>query len=515
MSDQLINNSSPYLGLIPYSEVDARFFFGRERDTRVVASNLVASALTVLYGASGVGKSSILRAGVIRRLRERQDVVVLSFAAWQLPPIPSLKVAVANALREVFAPSTWPSDNLELGDYLSACANLVNRRLLIILDQFDEYFLYHPSDDSFAIEFPRAVTHPDASANFMISLREDSLAKLDLFAHSLPSLFDNLLRIEHLDMDAARRAIVEPIDQYNRQQGDLKRPITIQKELVESVLEQIKTGEVVIGDRGRGTITTERARIETPFLQLVMTRLWTEEMTSRSHVLRLETLERLGGAANVVRTHLDAVMSTLETTEQELAAAVFKYLVTPSGTKIAHTLGDLALYSGVSESEIKRVLDKLSSGELRILRAVFHSQNQSDQPRYEIFHDVLAPAILDWRARYVNAAAAEAARAETKMIEQMRFGRRIRTLTLVSAIILLLTVMTTLLAFYLYRKARVSERAAIESRLQAEKNEESAQRQADFARKALKEAEEARRQIAAAKDEAEQRAKSSGGRRKR
>ena len=62
---------NPYLGLVPYTEEDARFFFGRERDQRVVVANLFASHLTLLYGASGVGKSSLLRAGVIKELRER------------------------------------------------------------------------------------------------------------------------------------------------------------------------------------------------------------------------------------------------------------------------------------------------------------------------------------------------------------------------------------------------------------------------------------------------------------
>ena len=62
---------TPFKGLARFgdSELDERFFFGRERETEVVAANLMASRLTVLYGPSGVGKSSLLRAGVARRLR--------------------------------------------------------------------------------------------------------------------------------------------------------------------------------------------------------------------------------------------------------------------------------------------------------------------------------------------------------------------------------------------------------------------------------------------------------------
>ena len=56
---------TPYVGLVPYGEADAAFFFGRDEETRIVAGNLRASGLTLLYGASGVGKTSLLRAGVV------------------------------------------------------------------------------------------------------------------------------------------------------------------------------------------------------------------------------------------------------------------------------------------------------------------------------------------------------------------------------------------------------------------------------------------------------------------
>ena len=56
---------SPFVGLVPYTGQDARFFFGREREQRLIIANLFASRLTILYGASGVGKSSVLRADVV------------------------------------------------------------------------------------------------------------------------------------------------------------------------------------------------------------------------------------------------------------------------------------------------------------------------------------------------------------------------------------------------------------------------------------------------------------------
>ena len=62
---------SPYKGLTPFTEKDAAFFFGRESEREIIAANLLAARLTILYGPSGVGKSSVLFAGVVGDLRRR------------------------------------------------------------------------------------------------------------------------------------------------------------------------------------------------------------------------------------------------------------------------------------------------------------------------------------------------------------------------------------------------------------------------------------------------------------
>ena len=72
---------------------------------------------------------------------------------------------------------------------------------------------------------------------------------------------------------------------------------------------------------------------------------------------------------------------------------MFRYLVTPSGTKIAHGRADLRKYAGVSEPELENVLRRLSSE--RILRPVSGTDNGGQS--YEIYHDVLADAVLAWR----------------------------------------------------------------------------------------------------------------------
>jgi Novel STAND NTPase 1 len=386
----------PYKGLDHYAEQDAPFFFGREVECDVVAANLLAARLTLLYGRSGVGKSSLLHAGVVPRLREAPDLTVVVFRSWRDDPVAGLSAAIGAAAGG--GPSAGDS---ALASTIAACTQRLGRDLVVILDQFEEYFVYHPregGDGTFAVEFPRAVNQMELAVSFLVSIREDALARLDRFKGRIPNLFGNYLRVDRLDRQAGRDAIVRPLKEYQNRLAE-DEPMAIEPRLVETVLDQVQVGNVQLGGTGAGVIdgvSARESRIEAPYLQLVLTRLWEEETAAGSHVLRLETLNRLGGAERIVPAHLDAAMAKLSRAERDLAARVFGFLVTPSGTKIAHHASDLAAYAGVSADEAGALLDRLGGQQTRILRG-------TGDGRYEIYHDVLAPAILDWRSRHLQA----------------------------------------------------------------------------------------------------------------
>jgi WD40 repeat protein len=429
---------TPYVGLTPFTENDAPFFFGREKERRIIAANLLASRLTLLYGASGVGKSSIIRAGIQRDFRTRAEKVLASgrfpesivvvFTGWRDDPIVGLAECVASSVRELLgklAPRP-PSSKLGFDDLLvewnrrldekalqhgGATADLdepIRTELLIILDQFEQYFVYHADEDgpgTFAIEFPRAVNRDDLRASFLISLREDAYTQLDRFEGRILNLFASNLRIEHLDETAATAAIVKPVEKYNELLGNDDARYEVEPELVEAVIRDVRAGNIVLGQAGGGGVVVEhpepeQTRVETPFLQLVMSRLWEEEQRRHSHVLRLETLRNLGGAERIVRRHLDDAMSALDDDERAVAARMFHQLVTPSGARIVHSARDLAGYSDVSVEVAEPILEKLD--ERRILRTIDAAPGEKT-PRFEIRHDVLAGAIVEWNRQYEEA----------------------------------------------------------------------------------------------------------------
>lgn len=447
---------SPYKGLVPFEDsgLDALLFFGRERESSIIAENLLATRLTVLYGPSGVGKTSVLRAGVAHHLRRQAEInveerghpeyTVVVFDVWKEEPTENLRATVRDALTAQFGSALLDEREGEpLAETLGRWADALACDLLLILDQADEYFLYHEAESGFTVELPELVTQPALRVRVLVSLRDDALSKLDRFKGRIPNLFSNYLRLDHLDRDAAREAVVRPVERFNELTGE---SIEVEPALVGEVLDQTAAGQVDFGAAGRGLGADEApaGRIEAAYLQLVLERLWQEERAIGSDVLRAATLAALGGAESIVRTHLRRAVEELTAEERDVAADVFRFLVTPSGTKIAHGVGDLAEYASVDEQRLVPVLSTL--GRERILRTVDGAG--ADGARYEIFHDVLGEAVLAWRG-------------EQELERERRAAeRRHRRVALVALFALIALAAMTAVAIYAFAQRREAQELA-------------------------------------------------------
>jgi hypothetical protein len=402
----------PYVGLRPYtdSDDDRARFFGRERDQEIIIANLYSAPLTIFYGASGVGKSSVLLAGVVPELRQTPRFACAVFRTWQAENVlPLLKAAILTAVQKAAKQVVEVDLAMALDDFLLECTRVLRGHIVLIFDQFEEYFLYHAASavsEGFDAEFARSVNRSEIDASFLLSMREDSLSKLDRFQGRIPNLLNNLLRLDHLDRDATMRAIREPLAAYNKRLQPGEPPASIDDELVDALLDQVKTGSIILDQAreagaasvGAGPIN-DGTWIETAFLQVVLVRLWDEEAKHGSRRLRLGTLKKLGGAAKIMRSHLDKAMGKLRWRYRRIAADIFGYLVTPSGGKIAQTVADLASYCRRRQSRVASLLERLADSNVRVLRAISSPPGEPGGVRYEIFHDVLAPAVLAWRSR--------------------------------------------------------------------------------------------------------------------
>ena len=261
---------------------------------------------------------------------------------------------------------------------------MLDGNLYLVLDQLEEYFVYHGEHGRGTLqeELPEVVLRPRLRANVLVSLRDDALAQLDVFKAQLPNLYANFLRLDRLDRAAAAAAVRGPIERWNGLVPAEQR-VAVEPALIGALLAQVAPAG-------------EPDRVEAPYLQLVLERLWNEEHQLGSRTLRAATLAELGGAGTIVREHLERALEVLDEREQDAAAEMFEHLVTPSETKVAHSAGDLAEFAHVPAVEAAAMLAVL--GHERILRPLDDAGGGGD--RYEIFHDVLGDAILGWRRRH-------------------------------------------------------------------------------------------------------------------
>jgi WD40 repeat protein len=458
---EIKKHNIPYKGLNPYSEADSHIFFGRKKDIQKVVNELLTWPLTILYGKSGVGKSSLLRAGVAHVLNEetRQvlseeahqsiddfdvlpKLIVVVFPSldrsfsWQQNPLWGLKNQIRATITRNNLNIQTPDPGLSFTDTLKSWIKALggegeNGKLCIILDQFEEYFLYHSQEDrheKFAVEFSSAV-NSDLPVNFLISIRDDSFAQLDSFKKYIPDLFKHTIGIKHLDQSSAHQAVEKPIEIYNKKVF-LDEKVELEEALVKAVLKGVnqfvptgngRAGVKKVKSNGKASPEDPPLEIETPYLQLVMTRLW-EEMDPKTRRLDLVTLTALAdqrlkdekkvqsAIKRIFQEHLESALSLLSVNEKDILAKIFQYLVTPSGTKYAYSISDLyniCVSDGeeelqFTESEIIALLEKLASGKHRIICPLPPLPSQPvEARRFEIFHDVLAQPILDWRRRYL------------------------------------------------------------------------------------------------------------------
>ncbi|MBE9228820.1 hypothetical protein IQ264_25750 [Phormidium sp. LEGE 05292] len=255
----------PYRGIPPYREEDSIFYFGRESWRNKVIKYLKLHKLTVLYGQSGVGKSSLLQAGVTSLLREEAEnnrkiigvpkLATIVFNEWEPTgddlTYSDIEKQLLNRIqkkileeivqvtkddsvqeksekikaqkkqeaeeKENLLPSDWILDLMTYIEILSG--KFQDGKLLIILDPFENYFLYNLSLKNEFLKFlSEAVNYCSLPVNFLISLRSDAYYQLEQLKSDIPSIFDHCLELNHLEKESARQAIIKPLNRYNCQQ---------------------------------------------------------------------------------------------------------------------------------------------------------------------------------------------------------------------------------------------------------------------------------------------------------
>jgi hypothetical protein len=362
----------PYAGLALYEREQEDYFFGRDLDAAMIADSLIARPLSVLYGSSGVGKSSVLNVGLPKALKE--------LSVCEKPIVFRRWFPTSSVMR-------WLRQQT---------LSKVGRKFLI-LDQFEELFLYG-GVDLFVKALAAMLDDPHHDFHVLIALRDDALHRLDALRVDLPELLDKTRELHHLDQAAIREAIERPIEVYNQQERRGRPPVQLGTGFADRLIQDLRE------EQGSGVGGTEESacRIELPFLQLALTAVWEAEGGSDAEKLGTKALDQLGGVRGIAASHVETSLRILTRSDQQTTSKILHYLVTPSGGKIAYSVADLAQYAESTPERMRELLRQLSQN-ARLLRGAGQDRPQDPySARFELFHDVLAKPALEWRARYLE-----------------------------------------------------------------------------------------------------------------
>ena len=385
--DRCLPLAAPYRGLAPFgdTELDALFFFGRERETEIAVANLLASRLTMLYGPSGVGKSSLLRAGVARRVRELGGTAPSDVARRRGRRVRGVGRRSGARPRRGDRRGGHVAGQASGGTARTGNAARRRRRALddvldgslyLVLDQLEEYFVYHETGGPGTLEHELPEVCCAAAARERARFRCATTRSRSSTPSRRASRTSSRTSCGSTVSTARRRRARD-----RRADRALERARRRERSGSRSSRQLVDRGARPGGGRGaepdrdRAAVPAARARAAV-------------ERGGRARARGPARATLGGSAARGDRPRrISTARSRCSTTESRTRRRMFDHLVTPSGTKIAHRAPDLAEFAHVPEAEAATMLAG-SAGSGSCARSTRARRGD----RYEIFHDVLGAA---------------------------------------------------------------------------------------------------------------------------
>ncbi len=306
----------PYRGLLYFREEDAPFFYGREAGIGQLVEAVARQSLIVVVGASGCGKSSLVRAGLLPSLRQSRETL------WELiTMVPGERPlqALAGGLLPLLEPAMTETDQLiEAGklarafqagdvDLRDVTARVLakqrgSQRLLLVVDQWEELFTLTTDETARQRFLDNILAATDTgSLTAVLTLRGDFFGRAIASHRPLSDRVQGAqINLGPMNEAELRRAVVEPAKKVG---------LGFEPGLVDLILEH--TGE---------------APGNLPLLEFVLHRLWEER---RGRELHHEAYEAMGGLPGAIASRAEEIYGKLPAAEQKEVHQIFLRLVRP------------------------------------------------------------------------------------------------------------------------------------------------------------------------------------------
>jgi tetratricopeptide (TPR) repeat protein len=473
-----VDERNPWLGLSSFTEETRAYFFGRDAEVAELARRVQRRLLTVLFGQSGLGKTSILRAGLVPRLRAQGYCPVyvrIDYARGTPEPAEQIKAAISATARTsgqwtqagvaVAGESLW--EYLHHRDDELRDAQGARVTPLLIFDQFEEIFTLAQGDEfgrARAARFieeladlvenrpPRALQakfDEDESVagrfdfarsdyRVLLALREDYLAPLESLKGVMPSVSQNRLRLAPMNGEQALAAVQEPGKGL------------VSEEVAAAIVRFVAGGAEVAN-----------AEVEPSLLSLICRELNDARLTQgRAEISQ----DLLAGSHTTILSNFYA--RALADQPEGVRRVIEDDLLTASGFR-----------ENVAEERLLKRFAEVGAGPatlaLLVNRRLLRIEERLDVRRVELTHDVLCGVVKasrDQRQAREAKDAAERALGEQRAREQAahRALVRARKIASVCTLLAVAAVAAAVLAYFSSERARRAERQAQQTQAIAE-----------------------------------------------
>ncbi len=381
----------PYLGLQTFDEADARLFFGREADVQRLVEKLKAARFLAVIGASGSGKSSLVRAGLVPALRRNalpgSDQWMIHVFRPGARPLAELALHLVQLRGEDQRPGALTEMEQELRRDERAMHNAVRlklaslqlkseeevrRRVLLVIDQFEEVFtLCHDDDERkrFLDNLLYASAALDGRSIVVLTMRADFYYKCAAYGGLSARMAAHQYLVGPMVEENLRQAVEEPA----RLVG-----LKIEPELIAEVLAEVSNQP--------GTL---------PLLEYALLEVWKRRREGR---LTLKAYRESGGVKEALAQRAEAVFTAFSPNQQEIVQRVMLRLTQPGeGTDDTRRRARMSeMLTRPDEREIvAEVINTLANERLLTTSADEHAQDQI----VDVSHETLIrgwPRLRNW-----------------------------------------------------------------------------------------------------------------------
>ncbi len=353
------STGNPFVGLRPFESDESLLFFGRQHQVLELLQRLHQHHFVTVTGSSGSGKSSLIKAGLIPRLKagflvDDRDRWIIASAKPGQSPICNLADSLLTQLDyTTHNISATDLQNTIITEGVDAILDLLkplwksNTNFFLLIDQFEELFRFSLNDDSTpeqkdeAIDFVNILlqlsAHTELPIYVVLTMRSDFIGDCSQF-YGLPEAMNQSQYI---------------VPRLNRVQ--LETTITGPVRLYDAKIETALTARLLNDAQG--------VKDELPLLQHALMRLWDhKENIDPGGELTIADYESIGGIEKALCNHADEALKNMSETDLALTKKIFQALtgIDENGRKIRRPvhLSELQSLTGANNETLLNIVNR-------------------------------------------------------------------------------------------------------------------------------------------------------------